>query len=59
MYLFSYKLSALDIERDLLEHPNMLEVAICGVPDDVWGERVGAIVRLKNAQDVRIVYVHS
>lgn len=42
----------MDIERELLEHPNIAEIAVCGVPDDVWGERVGAIVRLKDAQNV-------
>lgn len=42
-----YKLSALEIERDLLEHPDIVELAIVGVPDEVWGERVGMICRLK------------
>ena len=42
-----YKLSALEIERDLLEHPDIAEIAIMGVPDDTWGERVGMICRTK------------
>lgn len=42
-----YKLSALEIERDLLEHPDIAELAIMGVPDETWGERVGMIFRLK------------
>ncbi len=37
-----YKLSALDIERVLLAHPDVLECAVVGVPDDVYGQRVGA-----------------
>lgn len=40
-----YKLSALEIEEALREHPAVLEVAIVGLPDETWGERVvGAVV---------------
>ena len=35
-----YKLSALEIEATLLEHPNVSEVAVIGIPDDEWGELV-------------------
>jgi malonyl-CoA/methylmalonyl-CoA synthetase len=42
-----YKISALDIERVLLEHPDIAEVAIMGVADETWGERVGMLCRLK------------
>lgn len=34
-----HKLSALEIERDLLEHPLIAELAVLGIPDDTWGER--------------------
>ncbi|CAB9504952.1 7a-methyl-1,5-dioxo-octahydro-1H-inden-4-yl [Seminavis robusta] len=44
-----HKLSALEIERELLEHPDIAEVAILGIPDDVWGERVAMVCRLKKA----------
>ena len=40
-----HKVSAIEIERELLEHPNLLEVVIVGIPDDVWGQRVGLIAR--------------
>ena len=46
-----YKLSALEIERDLLEHPDVAELAIMGVPDEVWGERVGMVCRIKAGRD--------
>ena len=42
-----YKLSALEIEAALLEHPNILECAVIGLPDDTWGEAVSAAVVLK------------
>jgi malonyl-CoA/methylmalonyl-CoA synthetase len=43
-----HKLSALEIERELLEHPGILEVVIVGIPgDEIWGESVGMIGRLR------------
>jgi len=39
-----YKLSALEIEETLREHPGVAEVAVVGVADATWGERVVACV---------------
>ncbi len=33
-----------EVERVLVEHPDVAEVAVIGVPDDKWGETVKAIV---------------
>lgn len=35
-----YKISALEIEASLLDHPDILECAVVGVADQVWGESV-------------------
>ena len=40
-----YKLSALEIEDVLRDHPSIREVAVVGVEDEVWGEAVAAAVR--------------
>ena len=39
-----YKISALEIERELLSHPKVLEAVVIGVEDDMQGERLVAIV---------------
>ena len=42
-----YKVSALEIEAVLLTHPDIKEVAVVGVPDQVWGERIVAALVLR------------
>ena len=39
-----YKISALEIEEVLREHPAIAEVAVVGVADEEWGQRVAAAV---------------
>ncbi|POM78691.1 Acyl-CoA synthetase [Phytophthora palmivora] len=40
-----YKVSALDVERVLLAHPQVHECAVFGLPDETWGQIVAAVIR--------------
>ncbi len=42
-----YKVSALEIEETIREHPAVADCAVTGVKDDEWGERVAANVELR------------
>jgi acyl-CoA synthetase (AMP-forming)/AMP-acid ligase II len=33
-----------EIEEVLLQHPDVAQVAVVGVPDDAWGQRIAAVV---------------
>lgn len=44
-----YKISALEIEEALREHPAVADCAVVGLPDDDLGERVAAAVVLREA----------
>ncbi len=39
-----YKVSALEIEEVVREHPGVRECVVVGVPDEEWGERVAAAI---------------
>lgn len=45
-----YKISALDIEREILALPYVNEVMVVGVPDDEFGQRVGAVLSLSESE---------
>jgi len=42
-----YKISALEIESVLLQHPAIKECAVVGKPDETWGEKVTAVCVLQ------------
>ncbi|XP_048886709.1 malonate--CoA ligase ACSF3, mitochondrial isoform X1 [Brienomyrus brachyistius] len=49
-----YKISALEVERHLLAHPDITDVAVIGVRDATWGQRVTAVVQLKQGKNLTL-----
>ncbi|KAJ8400464.1 hypothetical protein AAFF_G00395880 [Aldrovandia affinis] len=45
-----YKISALEVERHLLVHPDIADVAVIGARDATWGQKVIAVVQLKQGK---------
>jgi malonyl-CoA/methylmalonyl-CoA synthetase len=42
-----YKISALEIEEALREHPAIADLAVIGLPDETWGDLIAACVVLR------------
>ncbi|MFI5041114.1 MAG: AMP-binding protein [Acidimicrobiales bacterium] len=42
--------SSIEVEDCLFQHPAVAEVAVIGVPDEKWGERVTALVVLRDGE---------
>jgi malonyl-CoA/methylmalonyl-CoA synthetase len=43
-----YKISALEIENEILHHPNVREVAVVGLADNTYGEIIGCVLSSKS-----------
>jgi acyl-CoA synthetase (AMP-forming)/AMP-acid ligase II len=41
-----------EIEEVLYAHPKILEAAVIGLPDPTWGERIQAVVALKEGESL-------
>lgn len=54
-----YKISALDVERACLRLPFVNEAMAVGVEDEEFGQRVGAVLAVKNASNVTLAQVRS
>lgn len=54
-----YKISALEVEAVLRQHPAVADVAIVGLPDPEWGERVAAAVELREGAEVTLESLQS
>jgi acyl-CoA synthetase (AMP-forming)/AMP-acid ligase II len=42
---------SIEVENVLYSHPNVLEAAVIGLPDQIWGEKVCAVVVLKENEE--------
>ena len=47
-----YKISALDIERILLEHKNISECSVIGIDDPTFGQKIVAIIVPKSLNNI-------
>jgi fatty-acyl-CoA synthase len=45
-------ISSMELENALMAHPDVLEAAVIGVPDDRWGERPFAAVVIRDGADI-------
>ena len=43
-----------EVEKVLIEHPDILEVAVIGVPDEEYGETVSAVVITRDDKDLEV-----
>lgn len=49
-----FKVSALEIEATLRDHPAIAECAVVGLPDAEWGERVAVALELQPGSDLTL-----
>ncbi|MDV7241605.1 MULTISPECIES: AMP-binding enzyme [Rhodococcus] len=40
-----------EIEELLFQHPDVADVIVVGIPDEKWGEQVGAVIRLHEGRE--------
>lgn len=52
-------MSALDVEQQLLQHEDVSQVAVFGVDDDAWGQRIAAVVVLKGDAELGLDELRS
>ena len=45
-------ISSVELENALMAHPDIVEAAVIGVPDDKWGERPFAAVVIRDGADI-------
>lgn len=48
-----------EIENALLEHPQIAEVAVVGIPDDKWGEVIGCFFRTEKNEPCTALTLHD
>lgn len=41
-----YKVSSLFVETTMLQNKNVKDIAVVGLPDSTWGQRIGALIVL-------------
>jgi acyl-CoA synthetase (AMP-forming)/AMP-acid ligase II len=46
-----YNVYSAEVEQALMQHPDVYEAAVIGLPDDKWGERVTAVIQANPGHD--------
>jgi malonyl-CoA/methylmalonyl-CoA synthetase len=54
-----HKISALEIEEVMRQHPAITECAVVGLPDDEWGERVAIAAEVRAGQSLALPDLQS
>ena len=54
-----FKVSALEIEDALREHPSVSDCSVSGAPDEEWGERVEATVELRTGCELTLAQLQE
>ncbi|XP_035613925.2 malonate--CoA ligase ACSF3, mitochondrial-like isoform X2 [Oncorhynchus keta] len=49
-----YRISALEVQRPLLAHPDTTDVAVIGARDATWEQKVTAVVQLKRGRSMTL-----
>ena len=49
-----YKVSAIEIEETLRQHPSIADCAVVGMPDEEWGEKVTVFLILKEQKTLNL-----
>lgn len=48
-----------EVEAVLYEHPDVIEAAVVGIPDETWGERVVAALVVREGASLDEIYAHA
>ena len=48
-----------EIENIVMEHPNIAEVAVVGIPDKTWGEVIGCFFRTEDSKPISVRILHD
>jgi acyl-CoA synthetase (AMP-forming)/AMP-acid ligase II len=47
-----FNVYSIEVEQALLEHPDIQDCAVVGLPDDKWGERITAVLQLREGRAI-------
>jgi fatty-acyl-CoA synthase len=48
-----FNVYSVEVEQALMQHPDVQDSAVIGMPDDKWGERVVAVVQLHAGREAQ------